>query len=156
MNQFKYIYQRHDGATCFDRYFAYLGTIQQDMPPALASFSMDPDRYALNSDVTLHDSWLESLNVEKEYVGTEQGPSTVKLKLLHSSHESVINLVYTDVLGMNSSLQPSQWPLQPADLLVHEFCMLEAGIFRHFIEFDRDMWVEILFRSFDFTVLSRH
>lgn len=68
---------------------------------------------------------------------------------MHSSHERDIHLRYADVRDVAFHLKPDRWPDKPVDLLVHEFCVVEPGVFRHFLQFDRGVFIEIFFEGFD-------
>jgi hypothetical protein len=136
------------GWVCFDRYFDYLQGIKNELPEALAAFALDEERYALNGDKTLHDAWLLALNVSKS-VDNANLETCVTLELLHAMHEKTIHICYSGVREIDFSLGTPE-AKRPVDLLVHEFTKVDDKIFRHFIEFDLDMWIEICFSGFSF------
>jgi hypothetical protein len=152
VKKFTYIYENEQGITCFERYFDYLNSIRVEMPTRLMAFATDSRRYVLNGEGTLHDAWLKSMSVVNEYPEGMAPLSVVQLRLLLASHQTEIVLDYSGVVAVSCSLEPDRWPNQPVDLLVHEFSKLEKGVFRHFIKFDRGVWVDLEFTGFDFRV----
>lgn len=150
MEKLKYIYDDEHGITCYDRYFSYLNDVAAAMPPVLAEFASQVSNYDLRSDDTLHDAWLRSLNVSKSYLDGAETVSKVSISLLHQSHVGIIDLTYFEVSSFACSLQPSKWPTSPVDLIDHEFCVVGPNKYRHFIQFDRDVWIEVVFGGFDY------
>jgi hypothetical protein len=132
----------------FDKYFSYLQSIEGQLPPALAKFALDESRYELQSDETLHDAWLTKLSFEKKYFDHETSESVVTLELLHSSHESVCQLSYSDVVTLEMSSGLESIDPYPSDLLVHEFSLVSLGLFQHLIHFDHGEWIRVVFRRF--------
>lgn len=151
LNDLKYIYECDLGITRFDKYFEYLKVVEKEMPPLLASFALDKDRYVLRSNATLHDAWLTKFGLENRYAESEIAESVATLELLHSSHEFVFQLVYSDVVKAEFSLGFRALCQRPVDLLVHEFTILEPGVFQHLIHFDKGEWISIGFKRFGFT-----
>lgn len=133
MNISKRIFTDEIGFTRFDDYFAHLGAIESKLPPQLAEFATDVQRYSLNSDVTLHDSW-----------------STVRIELLQAKHTHSIHLEYGGVTSITFSADPAAWPLSPVDLLTHEFDIVGDGEFQHYMQFDREVWLALRFQTFAF------
>jgi hypothetical protein len=150
LNELKHIYECSLGITRFDKYFAYLKTVEHQMPRILADYAEDEQRYLLRSSLTLHDAWLLNLSLENEYSESGEKKSIAKLRLLHSSHKLVLQLVYLDVLGFNMSLGIQEPGSRPIDLLVHEFTVVAPGVFQHLMRFDRDEWISIVFKQFEF------
>lgn len=150
LNELKHIYECSLGITRFDKYFAYLKTVEHAMPPVLADFASDKERYLLRSDSTLHDAWLKNFSLESRYSVSGDKESIATLDLLHSSHEFVLRLVYFDVVKVHFAVGP-QASTTPVDLLVHEFTVLEPGVFQHLMCFDKNEWISIGFKGFEFT-----
>jgi hypothetical protein len=151
LNELKYIYECPLGITRFDKYFDYLKNVEQQMPPLLASFALDKERYVLRSNATLHDAWLSKFSLENRYTECEIIESIATLDLLHSSHEFVLQLVYADVVKIEFSVGFQVTSPHPVDLLVHEFTILEPGVFQHLIHFDKEEWISIGFKRFSYT-----
>lgn len=150
LNELKHIYECSLGITRFDKYFAYLKTVEHEMPPLLADFASDKERYLLRSDSTLHDAWLKNFSLQSRYSVSGDKESIATLDLLHSSHEFVLRLVYLDVVKVHFAVGP-QASTSPVDLLVHEFTVLEPGVFQHLMCFDKNEWISIGFKGFEFT-----
>ena len=144
------IYQDDKGITRFSAYFSFIDTIAKDLPERLAAFATNELRYNLNSNETLHDSWLQSFEVLKVYVTNQPVNTTVKISLLQAMHTHSIRLFYGGVTNVEFSSEPTRWPLQPVDLLVHEFDQVELGVFQHYLEFNHGVWLGLTFTSFEF------
>jgi len=145
-----HIYENDKGVICFDRYFEYLRKIAQGMPGPLAVFAMDPGRYELNGPRTLHDGWLKSLNVIKEYGDPECTVNTsVYIGLRLPTNGAILTLSYFGVLQLQTTLEPTRWPIRPVDLLVHEFTQKNSGEFQHLLQFDRGVGIRVTFTSFE-------
>lgn len=153
-NELQHIYECELGMTHFDTYFAYLKTVEQEMPAGLASFALDEERYVLRSDSTLHDAWLEGFSLASRYSASGDKDTIVTVDLLHSSHEYVLRLAYLDVVKVHFAVGP-QASTVPVDLLVHEFTVLEPGVFQHLMCFDKNEWISICFKGFEFTRRDR-
>lgn len=147
---FRYIYEDQDGNTKFDRYFDYLKSVSNEMPATLFQFAGDAKRYELNGNQTLHDAWLTALEVSKDYGPKSNVQTNVSVSLLLSDHLSCVRLSYVDVISFGCSLSPSFWATKSVDLLTHEFSVQDKGVYRHFIQFDKDVWIELSFRNFGF------
>lgn len=147
MTSLIYIYENELGITFFDRYFEYMQSIERRMPASLKNFALDAGRYELNGLRTLHDAWLTAFSIGKEYDSLEQLVQTsVQIDLQLAASQKSLGLKYLDVTAIQTQLTPDQWPARPVDLLVHEFSIDEAGQFRHFLKFDRGVYVVISFR----------
>ena len=149
MSKFEYIYQNEAGFTCFDRYFNYLSMMKNHMPSALYEFANDSSRYDLNGKRTLHDSWINSLDISYTYEKESSCKVLLSLKLAHSGNH--LQLEYSGITAFSNQLTPEFWPNRPVDLLTHEFTVVSDGFIKHVIEFDRGVWFEVLFSSFTYT-----
>ena len=152
MKSTKYIYKNQLEIICFDKYFSYLNKMLGKMPKMLFDFANDKSRYELNNDSSLHDAWLTSFVIRKEYL--KDVATQVSLDLLLASHEKSLRLIYKKVLNVQCSFSPDFWPNEPVDLLFHEFSVNEDDSFRHYIQFDRGVRVELCFMSFEYLTLS--
>lgn len=150
MNISKRIFTDEIGFTRFDDYFAHLGAIESKLPLQLAEFATDVQRYSLNSDVTLHDSWLQAFQISKSYVDRDLVSTTVRIELLQAKHTHSIHLEYGGVTSITFSADPAAWPLSPVDLLTHEFDVVGDGEFQHYMQFDREVWLALRFQTFAF------
>ncbi|MBP1152169.1 MULTISPECIES: hypothetical protein [Methylocaldum] len=150
MKKLTHIYENEQGITCFDQYFDYLNCIKAEMPARLVAFATDRRRYQINGESTLHDAWLKSMSVSKQYAEGAAVISVVQVCLLLATHRTEVILNYSGVVAVSCSFEPDRWPSQPVDLLVHEFSKVEKGMFRHFMQFDRSVWLEVKFTEFSF------
>jgi hypothetical protein len=148
MSELKYIYNDAQGVTRFDKYFEYLQSIKTQLPLVLGNFALATNRYELNGNDTLHDAWLKSLNMTKDYGIDKPSITKVQLSLLLATHLKIVHLEYSEVIHIKCSLASNLWPMQPVDLLVHEVSLLAENTFQHFIQFDRGMWIEVVFSAF--------
>jgi hypothetical protein len=150
MEEFRYIYQDVNGVTHFDRYFEYVERIRDRLPPRLAAFATDTERYALQGDSTLHDAWITHFHLTKDYRNRELLSTSISLGLMLATGDRHVSLNYRGVRHIRSTLQPDRWPQQPVDLLVHEFSESEPGVYQHAVEFDRGVEFSVEFVDFDF------
>jgi hypothetical protein len=83
----------------YGRYLDYLQTIKNALPENIYAFASDEKYFMLNSPHSLHDAWLNSLEIretrDKERVLEPIVGLTVKL--LGQTHDRVIILEYEDV-----------------------------------------------------------
>jgi hypothetical protein len=139
---------------CFDRYFEYLKNIQHELTEPLASFALDPERYELNGNNTLHDGWLLSLTMSKTIDSEFIVCTSIDISLLQAMHEKVIHLSYFDVKAVSYIPQLGDDTNHfvdaslPADLFIHEFSKMDNNVFRHYIEFSDGSYIDIYFSSF--------
>ena len=154
METFRYIYQDDEGTFHFGNYFTYLDTIRHHVSPALHAFFSDSKHYALHSDSTLHDSWFKTLCVHNTALSINGYAIHADVHLLLSSHTKEIALFYQGLKRLNCALQPEFWPDKPVDLLTHEFCITTDGAYRHFLLFDRGVWIELICNDIQFQITS--
>lgn len=153
MSKLRYISDNEAGITSLDGYFRYLESVRERMPKNLLDFATNIDNYALRTPSTLHDSWLLSLVCANEYVnGCVK--TDVLLKLLHSSHDSIISLSYKGVTSLNTEKSSRELSTRATDLLFHEVDVVSTGLFRHLLEFEDDSFIEIVFRDFEYSMLE--
>lgn len=148
MNKFEYIYENEDGFTFLDRYFDYLGQIKSSMPKVLYEFASDCRRYELLGEKTLHDSWINNLDISYTYESECSCKVKLNLKLAHLGNN--LQLEYSGVIALRNLFISEFWPNRPVDLLTHEFTVTSDGFFKHVIEFDRGVWFEVTFSSFSY------
>ncbi len=105
------------GTWQFDPYFAYLATIRDRLPAQVYAFASTWDHYALDNPRSLHDSWLEQIEVREAASGTrsEQRRTEMTLRLLGPMHDRIQVLRYRGVTDYRVQGTSSR-----ADRLVHE------------------------------------
>lgn len=150
MTHLIYIYENESGATCLDRYFEYLKSVEDLLSVSLKKFALDKRRYELNDSRTLHDAWLKNISIDKEYEpSTQLVETTVQVELQLADAKTYLKLKYFGVVEIQSQLNPDRWGSRPVDLLVHEISIDDKGLFRHFLMFDRGVYVVIFFREIE-------
>jgi hypothetical protein len=147
--RFTYLYEDANEVTCADRYFAYLRDEAGSMPAGLSAFARDEARYTLQGERTLHDAWLLGMAVGKRY-GEDAGlvDSTLEIRLLQALHSAEIVLRYAGVTRVATRLHPDFWPGTPVDLLFHEVTVVGKDAYRHALQFDRGVYIDVRFRAF--------
>lgn len=147
----KYIVTDASGVTQFDRYFAHIESISRSFPPDLHAFASDASRYELQGTKTLHDAWIDNMSFGMGYQHDTNAIETARLDLeLRQALGGMIRLSYGGVSGWLFNGYPDRWPDRAIDLLVHEFDVAPDAMLVHRLEFDRDVSLEILFRTFSF------
>ena len=147
---FHYIYEDDQGFTRLDQYFSYLRGISDQMPPVLRGFACDESRYDLKSESSLHDAWVESIFYENNFSPDSNFIlfSLLRIKLLLAKRNCVLSLSYGSVVAFECNCTPTLWPECAVDLLVHEIRAESDGFFSHNLQFDRNIWLRVVFRDF--------
>ncbi len=83
----------------FGSYLSYLESVRDQMPPHVYAFASDERYFNLSSHSSLHDAWLESLNVREAVSGEFQDVRQIEvsISLLGPFHDLRTHLVYTGV-----------------------------------------------------------
>ena len=146
---FRHITRDARGWSDYTPYFAYIDSVKERWPPTLHAFASDVARYELQGTKTLHDAWLEEVSCRNTYEEDSNVllGSTLVL-VLRQAFGGVISLTYGGVSGWTFHGHPERWPDRAIDLLMHEFSMEAHGVYAHRIAFDRNVSLEILFRTF--------
>ena len=119
------------GTWQFDPYFAYLATIRDRLPAQVYAFASTWDHYALDNPRSLHDSWLEQIEVREAASGTrsEQRRTEMTLRLLGPMHDRIQVLRYRGVTDYR--VQGTSVARGHGDLLVHELRLSRADRLVH-------------------------
>lgn len=129
------------GILNMDRYFEYIESIRPLISNELYQFAIDVERYDLRSKKSLHDSWLEGIDLrlvttdQKSYgdaVLTLTGPYHDRRHILE--YRQVQKLTFCDNILID---------YKQKDLLTHEITLTEAGL-SHELVFDRDRTIQIV------------
>ena len=128
-----------------DRYFEYVETIRNSLPAHIYEFASSEKYFTLNSPHSLHDSWLNSVEIRESHGKETDSVVGITLKLLGQLHNRIIILDYKDVAGY--SLTGKKNPYNYADtfhgdVFTHEIRLSDAGNLIH----------EILFQDSTFTI----
>jgi len=115
------------GVTVFDEYFEYLESIKNSLPAHVYEFASDYGHYNLTDHSSLHDAWLNSLNIIEPSSGERNENRRIEIiaNFLGPFHDREIVLRYLNVQSFNlqtpsesESSRKSQ--LGHGDLLIHE------------------------------------
>jgi hypothetical protein len=139
----------------FDRYLAYLKTIQNKVPEHIYAFASDSRYFDFSSKTSLHDAWLESMTVRENTLGlrNEDRRLEIQLCLFGPYHDRHIHLKYSGVERYTFSTpsrhgEPRYTHTAHGDLLTHEIRLGENGLFVHEILFERGSTFLIEFADF--------
>lgn len=140
--EFIYIYENEMGFVCFDRYFEYLLSIKDMLPPSTYEFFSDIERYSLDSKKTLHDAWIEMIKIAQIGVGRNEDIS-IGIDLLGPSHDLGFEIVYSGVVGFNLKLAGARRRPGRQDLMGHELRLNANSCIEHVIKFDDGLSIYI-------------
>lgn len=146
---FNYIKVTSEGFL-LDDYFSYLLSEQKSFSPELYKFASSPKYYSLDSHSSLHDAWLNFLNLREAASGerSEIRDLEIHLQLFGPYHDRNINLIYMGVQSVSLSI-PREFQNLPVfqvangDLLMHEISINQHGDFEHKILFSRGSFFQI-------------
>lgn len=132
---FRYIYENELGFVCFDRYFDYLESIKDRLEIPVYEFFSDIERYSVDSKKSLHDAWVDLIQVEQVDGGRAENLS-VKIVLLGPFHDRRFEISYFNVAGFSLVHAGIRRRNGRQDLLAHELRLSDDGCIEHLIEFD--------------------
>ena len=126
------------GGWQFDPYFAYLGTIQEQLSESAYAFASTWTHYSLDSPSSLHDAWLEELVVTEASSGARSEIRRTKLTLrfLGPQHDRHLVLHYSDVIDYR--VDGKGVSKGHGDLIVHEVSVSPDGHVVHELLFDSE------------------
>ncbi len=129
----------------FGRYSAYVESIRSKLPAHVYVFASNPAHFNLDSHSSLHDAWLESLNVREIAEGKrkEIRRLEIQLCLLGPFHDRWIHLHYAEVTQYSLHASPNysdqrNGQIGHGDLLAHEIRLGRDGLLLHELLFERD------------------
>ena len=131
----KYIYTDSKG-THFDQYFEYIKSLRSNIPQHVFEFASNPKHYDLSNHSSLHDSWLEHLEISESSKdkGTQKRETKICVRLLGPFHDRHIYLEYRKVKNYCVSFPNGE--RNHGDLLVHEVRIGESGFLIHELVFE--------------------
>lgn len=139
----------------FSSYLDYLLTIRTRMPEHIYAFASDPRNFDLTASSSLHDAWLESLNVREQASGSrnEVRRLEVSLCLLGPYHDRLIHLSYSGVErylfdAPNRAGDARFDHTAHGDLYTHEIRLVRDGVFVHEFVFERGGTLLVEFSGF--------
>lgn len=133
----------------FNQYYEHLKSIKDKLPEHVYEYAIVSEHYDLSSPHTLHDSWLEYINIKEKSSGErhEIRHSQVEIKLLGAFHDKFIFLHYDHVLAFKTD-DPQNLEKGYGDLLFHEFHYCdEKDCVIHEISFERGN-IQTYFKEF--------
>jgi len=136
-------------------YWKYLESVQATMPAHIFEFASNSENHDLNSQNSLHDSWLESWNILEPADPESRRRRSIQIeaRFLGSNWDRYIYLTYHGV-GRHEVLSPEEFALPPTskighgDLLVHEMRVVRDGLFAHELLFSRGSVFLVEFSEF--------
>ena len=117
------------GEVTWDRYFAYLEKISEQLPDPLRSYAREWGHYSLDGKNSLHDAWLVGFKV-----GHKGSDNELALEFLGAWHDRRHVLRYLDVRAYSFNFQVN-FLHGDRDVLVHEFTLEEDASITHEILF---------------------
>ena len=142
--------------TNLDNYIESIKASKETMPPELYSFASNINHYELNHPLSLHDSWLASLNTEEIRNNERPFNSSLRitLKLLGQQHDCTLILSYSDVLayefyGKENTFNPND--TFHGDIVDHRVSIVNNA-YSHTIEMRSGSVFKVVFRAFTFEV----
>jgi hypothetical protein len=128
----------------FTRYSAYIESIRDQLPAHIFAFASDSRYFDLSSHSSLHDAWLESMNIREDATGKrhEVRKLEISICLLGPFHDRRIHLHYSGVTRYSFSApprygEPRYEHTAHGDLLNHEIRLGDHGLFIHELLFER-------------------
>ncbi len=87
----------------FQDYLNYINSIKNDISKTLYKFAVNEKHYDLDSPESLHDAWVEYINITEKSSGlrNDSRSSRIEIKLLGPQHDRFITLIYDNVLSLN-------------------------------------------------------
>jgi hypothetical protein len=126
MINIKYI----NDAWVLDDYFKYLKTIENKVDKALYNFIGDTNRYHINHQDSLHDSWLKSVQIKF----IEKQVESISIKFLGPYHDKEYTFIFKNIINykFDSKLKIH------GDLLTHEFHINNKKNYEYRFLFDKN------------------
>ena len=138
----KYILTDEEGVTHFDSYFEYIESIKYNLPSHVYSFASDFKHYGLSNHESLHDAWLNHLNIVEPSTGNRNELREIEIEaiFLGPYHDRLIIIRYKEVMAFElqkpeDSTVSSGSATGHGDLLYHEIRLEGKATLVHEIEF---------------------
>jgi hypothetical protein len=151
----KYILSSHpdEPGIQYGRYLEYLETIKSSLRDHIYAFASHEKYFTLNSPHSLHDAWLDSVEVRE--TRNKERPFdpvvSVTLKLLGQLHDRTIVLEYKDVCRYELNGKPNIYNRADTfhgDIFTHEIRIENEGWIIHEIGFVSDSTFLVECRDF--------
>ena len=145
----EHIVQAGTGNIDFTAYLRYLETVREQLPAHVHAFASNPRHFDLTSHSSLHDAWLESLNLAEVGSGerAENRSLEIAITLLGPFHDRRIHLRYAGVTSYSCMVPPPEGAEGAGqgngDLFTHEVRLGRDGLLVHEILFVRGTTIRI-------------
>ena len=152
----KHIWHAGDAGWQMDAYFQYLSDVRERLPVPVYAFAANVGNYDQTTHQSLHDSWIESLQVQE--VATEprfkKRQTQIELALLGPFHDLRIHINYRNVTSYRiEKPSPPKGPPKATtwhgDLLMHEVRMGDSAGVEHELEFSSGAIIVIACETFE-------
>jgi hypothetical protein len=114
----------------FDAYFEYIRSLRTTMSANAYAFASNFDHYRMDSRVSLHDAWVQSLHVSEVASGERRQIRrlAIELCLLGAYHDNVLRLWYSDVVSYTADVRAeAAGSIAHGDVAMHELSAGQAG-----------------------------
>ncbi len=134
----KYIYDSASGIIDFKKYSDYIESVKSSFPKHIYDFVSNENHFNLHAASTLHDAWLKSFTVQEIISGKRNKirKTEISISLLGATHDRLINLYYSGITHYSNTYSALAENRAHGDLLTHEICLVDAGIFSHELLFE--------------------
>lgn len=131
----KYIYTNELG-TQLGAYFEYINSLENKLPPHVYAFASDPKYYDLISKSSLHDSWIQRIEIIESVQGKSgnKKQTDIHIVLFGAYHDRNIFLKYSRVAAYSFSCNGTREGF--GDLLIHELRLDKNEFLVHEIQFE--------------------
>lgn len=123
----------------FDRYFEYIESIRDRLSVAAYQFASNYEHYDMQSNKSLHDAWIRSINIAEWPSGArgEERELGIHVSLLGPRHDCILDLRYQRVAGYTMSVTcKNVGSTAHGDLLMHEIGVTDDGLVTHELLFE--------------------
>lgn len=135
----KLLKKNRNGEIEFDAYFEYIRSLRGTLSASAFAFASNFNHYRMDSRVSLHDAWVQSLHVSEVAHGERRQirKLAIELNLLGPYHNSVLRLTYSDVRGYAANVRAEDaGSVAHGDIAMHELTVdLETQVLSHEIQF---------------------
>jgi hypothetical protein len=135
----KLLKKNNNGEIEFDAYFEYIRSLRMSMSVSAFAFASNFDHYRMDSRVSLHDAWVQSLHVLEVAVGDRRQTRklAIELHLLGPYHNSVLRLSYSEVRSYAADVRAEDvGSIAHGDISMHELTVdPETKVLSHEIQF---------------------
>ncbi|MEM8954852.1 MAG: hypothetical protein AAGD22_11930 [Verrucomicrobiota bacterium] len=149
----RYIVSPEKDGIQYGDYLAALDGFRDDLPEEVAKFAADEERFTLSNAKSLHDAWIERIEVTESRSTTET-PSEIRitLTLLGQMYDRRVILTYENVTSYaitGGNNRSATTDTLHGDIFTHEVRPAEGGRVTHEIAIGDDGCLEVTCRTFN-------